>query len=250
MAKVPKALANDPIVQCLWEVRFETPVDSVAELLPGMLFSILRHHFDSVETLPVGEMPRAVRSQIPNADYQASKRLVGKSVALNIADRSVVVDLVKPYWGWDRFKALLVEVAEALRQTNLVSKINRTSLRYVNILPDNLGLDSLAALDIDLAVPQFSVAGKTVQIRFEVTTEEYISIVQIVGSAETLSLVDGRNKKISGMLVDVDTVTSKEPINFWGDFSNVIEGLHSQEKDVFFSLLTEKTVNILGPKWN
>ncbi|MPY74915.1 MAG: TIGR04255 family protein [Alphaproteobacteria bacterium] len=245
----PKALRQDPIVKALFEVRFKSDVGALADLLPGLLYSALRDRFAKVETLPPSELPKAVRAQLPNAPYQGLKRLVGKGINLSIAEQAFVVEMIRPYWGWERFSELLYGVISAVKQTGIIGEVERTSIRYQNILTGQSDPADLSGLDVDIRVGNYKLLGSGLQLRVETESNGHRTIIQLTGGATATVSNEGKKAALTGLLIDVDTLKIGPIPSFWNDYREIVDRLHDTEKDIFFSLLNDETVKLLDPIW-
>ena len=74
-----------------------------------------------------------------------------------------------------------------------------------------------------------------------------VSVIQVVGSAQAVTSVDGEKNATTGMLLDIDTIKFAPLPNFWTEFQEIVESVHDAEKDVFFSLLKDETINQMDP---
>lgn len=249
MTTLPVALDKDPIASAIFEIRFSSSVNGVADILPGLMFQKLGDRYPRAVTLPAGEIPAALRGQLPNSEYQSVKSLVGNRTSINFAERSLTVEVLRPYWGWKKFKILICEILEAVRDTGLVSRVDRCSLRYINVL-DGIGSNIFDALKVSGSVGDFKIGENGFHLRVETElTDGLIAIVQLNSSASVDIRDDISAERLNGILLDVDCVYSGQLENFWSEFSRVIEMIHDQEKRVFFGMLNESTLKVFGPKW-
>ncbi|UCI24615.1 TIGR04255 family protein [Mesorhizobium sp. B2-8-5] len=250
--KLPVALDRDPIGNAIFEIRFSTPLASgVSDLLPGLMFRRLNKRYSKAVTLPAGEIPLAIRSQLPNSEYQAVKSLQGDRKSLNFAERSLTVEVVKPYPGWKEFKALISEALDTIRETGIVSKIERCSLRYINVLQgEGVPSNVFDALNITGDVGKFPIAENGFHLRVETPLADgLLAIIQLFSSAN----IEVRNgdsvESMDGIMLDIDCLHTGVFDNFLSDYSGVIEEIHTQEKRVFFSMINDATLKAFGPRW-
>lgn len=245
--KHPKALRKDPIIEATFEVRFKPAVSGLGDLLPGALYPHLQDRYERVEALPAGEIPKAIRDQMPNSAYQGTKRLVGKGTSLNIADQSISVGVLKPYWGWEQFRPLIFQVISAINETKLVGEVERMSLRYQNLLTTQDNPNDFSGLQLQISVADYQLRDGGFRLRAEVERMGCVSVIQVVGSAQAVTSVDGEKNATTGMLLDIDTIKFAPLPNFWTEFQEIVESVHDAEKDVFFSLLKDETINQMDP---
>jgi len=248
--KRPRALRKDPIFKATFEVRFKTDTPGIGDLLPGLLYPHLKDRYERVEALPSGELPKVVRDQLPNALYQGTKRLVGKGTNLNIGERAIAVDVMKPYWGWNRFSGLIFDVIKAISETDLVGEAERASLRYHNVLTTQENLDDISGLELEITLADYKLRDTGLQLRAEIADGGYITIVQVGSGAVANLVVDGKHTSVVGLLLDIDTIREPPLPTFWTDYKSIVEDIHNTEKEVFFSLLKDETINQMDPVYD
>jgi uncharacterized protein (TIGR04255 family) len=58
MEKLPAKLNKTPLVDAMFELKFESRIEAVGDLLPGMLYSAYEGQYPEIEFLPLSRMPR------------------------------------------------------------------------------------------------------------------------------------------------------------------------------------------------
>ena len=112
------------------------------------------------------------------------------------------------YPGWSEFKKEILELVKVVTEANVLTSVERCSLKYTNIIPSDLGsLPDIAAIDLKIGT-QEAHRGH-LQIRADLLDGEAVHIVQIV-SEGTTTLIGGRS--ITGVVIDVDTVRNFDSV--------------------------------------
>ena len=75
--KLPVRLAKEPLLEAIWQLRFQSEQQVVSEILTGTIFQSLRSDFNSTERLPFGSisLPKDLTDRQPNLLYAPSIRL-------------------------------------------------------------------------------------------------------------------------------------------------------------------------------
>jgi|SRR5450631_888129 uncharacterized protein (TIGR04255 family) len=245
--KLPVKLANVPIVEAVFEIRFKAAVPT-SSVLPGLFFTSLAGS-KTFQRLPAAEIPEVMRNADPNLQYAPLVALTwNEKYSIQIGDRSLGVACKLPYPGWSEFKKQILELVKVVTEANVLTSVERCSLKYTNIIPSDLGsLPDIAAIDLKIGT-QEAHRGH-LQIRADLLDGEAIHIVQIV-SEGTTTLIGGRS--ITGVVIDVDTVRNFEsvkPADFADQLLNSIDDLHTKTKRVFFSCLKPQALEKLGPTY-
>lgn len=245
--RIPIKLGRDTIAESIFELRFVPDKEPAFELLLGFMYSNLQAEFANVIQLPIMQLPRNIIESDPNLMYQPLNRLDSEHYGISIGRRSVAVHAKYPYQGWAIYRPLILRVVELLKKTNVVGTIERFSLKYLNILPNDVMPEGIDALKVNLNMGHLQYKKTTVQIRTEIEKGPTITIAQILTGASVLLTTHQEN--IVGTLVDIDTVFMKIEGDFWASVENNLDLVHSTEKEIFFNLLQERALAKLKPEY-
>ena len=243
--RLPKSLANQPLVEITFELRFNPGNQPVPEILPGLVFASLRSKYPRSETLPLASVPADIRKQDRNLLYQAVNRLRGERVAILVGDRVLGYSRTSPYPGWEIFKADLAEALTVARASGFLEKVERYSLKATNVVPGSAG-EQLGTLRLRTMIGEEKVPETGFNLRMELNDERYVRIVQV---ATNVNAQFGGEKPISGVLVAVDCIRTKGAEHFWSNISAALDEIHDETKQQFFALLTETTIERLHPTY-
>lgn len=244
---LPVALKKDMIVEAIFEIRFSSEIDSLGDLLPGLVFPEIKENFPKLEKLPLASFPKEIIQNDPSLLYQPTTRLVGEKHTLLIGDRVFGLANRRPYQGWQGFKSLIIRLAEVLRKTAVISAIDRYSLRYTNIVPCEENVNALGAIIASMTLGEWDLADGPFQVRAEIKRGPFLNVIQLVDRAK---IADSAEEVIEGLLFDIDTMRHGPIPDFWENIVGYIDDAHQCEKDIFFSLLTDKTLEGAGPIWS
>ncbi len=235
-----------PLMEAIFEVRFQPSLPTAGDLLPGLLFEKLGPEYPNVEQLPVGTIPREMREKDANLHYLATYRLSGGSRWIQVGDRVATVSVGVPYPGWTRFKDAILQMLRIVAGTTLMREPERFSFRYINVIPAQPDRPQLPLLSVRTSWPGHEFTERGFQLRFEVEDREYITVVQIAPQV-TLKKPDSL---VSGLMVDVDTIRTRPARDFWEGDAALLEDAHSVVKQTFFTLLDRSTLERLGPVYD
>lgn len=242
--RIPSRLKAEPLVEAVWEVRFSGSQPWVSEVLPGILFEKFGAQYRSIVRLPAADIPGAVRRDDPYLRYVPKVRLEDDRQAIQVGERVVSLSRRRPYPGWERFASEIREVADAVRATELVERLERFSLRYISIVEDPAGLSSL---DLESRLGSRDLRGGPLHLRAELAGQGGTQIVQILFPAEMAS--PDRDASIRGVLVDIDGVREVGERGSWDEVDRGLDALHSELKGTFFDILKPETLARLGPEY-
>ena len=242
---VPKRLRKEPLLEAVWEIRFTSDRESVAELLPGLIYKAIDIEFPKIERLPVADLPSAIVQQDEKLRYVPTVRLEGSPYSIQIGEHVVSLSCRLPYTGWGNFQPKIMELAEILKETSLVTRPERFSLKYIDIISLPVS-PSLKPLRVVVKLGTHDLTSNHVQLRTELRENGFLHIVQIISSAQA---VLSTGERFEGLLLDIDTICQREPGEFWSDFPPLLDQAHQLNKNLFFHILTEETINHLEPEY-
>jgi len=242
---IPKRLKIEPLLEAVWEIRFSSDRGSVVALLPGIIDQAFKMQYPKTNHLPAADLPPVILQQDQTFRYTPTVILEGTPYAIQIGEHVVSLSCRRPYTGWEQFKSKILELSVKLKETELITKPERFSLKYVDIIPE-AAQPSLEPLEIELKLGNRSLCRNHVQLRTEIKDDNFINIIQIITNAHA-SIISG--DQFDGILCDIDTVYEKKVADFWEDLSNNLDKAHDCNKRIFFDLLRKETIKNLGPEY-
>lgn len=244
--RIPVRLKREPLLEAVWEIRFQSSNLSVGDLLPGFIYKALSGRYPDIVRLPIADLPAPVLEQDPSFKYAPRFRLSGTNQAIQVGGYSVSLSCRRPYSGWTVFSEDILALIGVVRETGLIEHLERFSLKYLDLIeldqPPNLN-----CLNIELKVGSHQITTRPLNLRTEIQEAGLVHVIQILSPAEA-SLRDDSNQ-LTGVLVDIDTIRPIGERESWDVLGNDLDEAHSASKAIFFSLLTEKTVLKLEPQY-
>jgi uncharacterized protein (TIGR04255 family) len=243
--KLPVRLKADPIIEAVFDVRFESAVPAASEVLSGILYPLFRSEVISAERLIPFDLPPQIVEADPNLKYQPRLRLKGRRYAVLIGDRSLVVASSRPYLGWTEFKPAILTILKAVQNAGIIGRIERHSLKYVNLLPSAGLAEQFSLVRYSSNVGSYDLTKCVSAASFEVRDQGLTNLVELKANARVTG-PDGT--RLEGLLVSVDSIDLM-PGEFWSDCDKRIEKVHHVEKSIFFDLLTDHALAKFQPVW-
>lgn len=246
--KLPSKLGREPLIDAVFEVRFEA-APGAAEILPGLLFSRLKG-VQGIQSLPVAQVPEQVRNLDPNFRYMPTSRLLWGKYVVPIGAQVLGVGCKLPYPGWANFRTAILEVLQVLAEVPLVSRINRCSLKYIDLfeVPDNAA--ALQMFNIGITVGSERIENHNAQLRVEMPRGRFLHAISAITSASIG--IDGVPTPKTGAILDVDTLVSGLNMAV-GEFvtaaPSLIDEIHTSNKEIFFGCITPAGLQKLEPQY-
>lgn len=235
MDKLPISISPCPIIEAIFELRFSSsfPGDAIF----GIVYNQFKDEFQTVEQLPVLQLPAIVRDKDPNLKFTPYYKIKNNNFIIQIGPNVFSLANLKDYCGWVNFSEKILYTYNKLSELKLIGKQLRTALRYINLFPD-VNIYEKSNLCIQLTNQRLSKH----QINFtaEFPYDQGVSNLRLINFAEVLF----DNKIMRGSIVDIDTQVHHDRFN---NFKEAIECAHTAEKALFFSLLEKEFLSSLNP---
>ena len=240
----PVSLEKSPLVEAIFEIRFEPTTATAGDLLPGLLYSRLKTEYPETEPLPFASIPRQMRDQ-DVLRYKPSHRLKGDHRLVQVGDRLISLHATE-YPGWTRFKPWIESATNAVKETGLLKQIERFSFKYINVIEAAPNDQQLSFLDARIEVTGGTPMERGFRLRVERDDGPFVTIIEIITNGKAK-----RNDQhvVSGLLVTVDTIRAVAGNDYWTNQSTLIDEGHEVVKEIFYKLLSKSTLNRLGPIW-
>ncbi|CZH22141.1 Uncharacterised protein [Legionella pneumophila] len=238
---IPKKLNVEPLVEAVFEIRFQGS-SLASNALLGYLISKLGNL--SLTRLPASDIPQLLREQNPNFKYLPLFKASWKEYSILIGDWMCAITTNIPYPGWDNFKATIMELAEYLENSKLISKVERYSLKYVDILEAEKTQEQLDLIKFQIQLGDYDIKKEPINLRIELSENHFLHVVQIISN----SILEERGKTIKkGLLINIDSLVNNPTNNFWNSLSESLEEIHTASKNLFFNFLKKETITSLEP---
>lgn len=241
---LPQKLKSDPIVEALFEIRFETS-DQPEVVIGRLIDSHLWADFEQ-RRLPASDIPQPIRQADPNLRFQPVLELRssdGQRV-VKLGSNVLSFHVLRPYCGWSEFLPTLAELVDQVFSRLKGLKTSRLGLRYVNaFVPSKHIIGNIGDLVLTVDVSGNRLTDN-VLLNYHVDLgSAYRAMVKIA----TAQFVQGPLPPDARVLVDVDVV-SKPKVAFDNADSVVawLKDAHTFEKETFFGLIPEATVRQLA----
>ena len=246
MKKIPIKLGKDTILEAVFEIRFSSSTESVADILPGLIFQSLRDSFPKLQRLPAADIPAHIRQSDPNLIYVPQYQLLGSDYNLSIGERVFSISCPRPYTGWkESFKDFILKTVNVLKDTDVVDNIERFSIKYVNLIPSSNEYD-LSIMEVSLMAGNYDLSRNLTHVRTEILEDDFINVVQF---SSGVSIEATGTETLSGALLEIDTIKMGSFSDFWNELPDLVELAHTVEKKIFTEFLTNDTLQSLDPEY-
>ncbi len=235
MKQIPTYLENDPLVDCVIEIRFET--DMVKSAVFGVIYNCIKEDYPgSVYNLPISQLPEQLRISDSNLKYKPMYRLENDKTILQIGSDVLCISSKMPYIGWDTFYNITVDIIKKVMELGFIKRISRVGFRYINFIEGDI--KDLLKMSFKLKNNEFN----SLEIRTTINKNSFTNNLFFSNAA----LLNQKN----GSVIDIDTSKEYNDNSFYDNIESELQNAHQCEKELFFSLLKEELLQRFNPKYD
>ncbi len=196
MDKLPIKIDPCPIIEAIFEIRFESSLPGDA--IFGIIYNQFKDEFQPVEQLPILQLPAAIRAQDPNLKFSPHYKIKKDNFIIQIGHNVFSLTNVKEYCGWEQFSEKIINTYNKLTDLNLINKQLRVALRYINIFSD---INIFSNSNLDIQLNDKNLGDNKINFTGEIPYEQGASNLKLINFAEAIY----ENQVIKGSVVDIDT---------------------------------------------
>jgi uncharacterized protein (TIGR04255 family) len=239
--RIPSKITPDTIITAFFEIRFK-PAIKDDELL-GKLYPVLIRYFPKM-THKNRSIPPELRSVEPSFKYLADYSFSNDVFSVSLGTNVLVFEYVAAYTGWRNFSSNILTVLREAQKLQLSNKTERLGLRYINLINGDATLDDTFDFSLKMNLGDIVATNRTFKNEF---TKGNVNIK--VNISENGSLRRGTEVK-RGIVVDIDVSQTLELPPVGVELSPIIDAMHTQEKVVFFNILTQRFIDSRNPVYD
>lgn len=245
MHKLPLKLEKSPVAETTLEIRFMSsyPDDAVF----GIIFQALQEKFSSFKLRQLIQIPPGIKVSDPHIKYQPTHSLTKDNLLIGIGCNVLIFSNRANYLGWEEFKNFADSAIQLIENSKAVKNIEGISLQYINLI--NTPLAESTNLTLSLCnQPKKEDDIFALQLQREIG--DGFTVAFQLNDNVLVRINNGELNRAS--IINIQTV-KKYNTDFAfnrANIADVLDKLHSTEKQYFFELLKEEYVETLKPIYN
>lgn len=232
--QIPRKI-DDRLQDAIVSIQFEPGVPGNA--VEGYFHAILK---DAYKTVSLSQSSTVQIDQLVIQPQQTFYILSEGKFRVEITSNSITFNLIGFYAGWDEYRKVLTETLSPLIDKGVIAKISRIGLRYISVFDHIRVFDHIKP---SFRFEPFDQTSSKAQFRIELDRDPFLMILTLVNAYPK---TDGSIYSIT----DVDTIKLFESTGLKAnDVLKWLENGHTEQKEVFFSLLKQEFIDSLNPKY-
>jgi uncharacterized protein (TIGR04255 family) len=234
---LPKEIVPNPLVISTVEVRFNSDLEK------SKLFPLVYKKFQNeLPNLNENIIPKQIKELDPQFKYSPDFVLSNNDFSLSFGINVISFENVAEYKFWSNYFPFIVNSLKGFFEIGIIKLVERIGVRYASVFDhaEKIAgvIKNIPAIPVDNYKQNFGL------FRCDLIKEEINLHLQI---AENVKIMKN-NKFLSGSCIDIDAFYTNK-INPDDTVFSIIDKLHSQEKEVFYSLLKKSFLDTLTVKY-
>lgn len=242
MAKVYK---NPPLAEALCEFQF-IPNVQWDLTIPGLIYERIKDRFPGRKQqagigIQLRPTDKGVEHKIEAAPPRVQFLNQEETALVQLAPDLLVVNLLKPYPGWLKFKSLIIDTFHVYREIANPKGIKRIGLRYINLFEftsKNLRLDEYFNYYpfIPETMPKV-LSSFLVRSEFPYSEEKEVLILQ-------LASIIPKGPGLSSLVLDLDFAMITPEYISLDEIEEWVEKAHDEIERTFETVINDKARNL------
>jgi len=234
MTELPRKIHPCPIKEAVFELRFDSSIPDDA--IFGVVFNQFKGEFNNTATpLPILEIPSQIRSQDPNLMFSPHYKMENDLFIMQVGSKVISLVNINEYLGWECFQEKITDIFKKLQGLEIITKINRIALRYINVFPN---IDIFEKTSVKVMLEGTPLIGDSINLTTEIKNGSVSSAVRIISGAQA----NISNELIQGSIIDIDTSVQDVETDFFLDKLNQV---HDEEKKLFYKIIGSEYLKTL-----
>lgn len=228
-----------PILETAVELRFESSLPS--EAVFGIIYNQFKDVYETVEKLPILQLPEQIRMTDANLKYKPYYKLAKDNIVLTIGPKVISIGCINNYIGWDEFSEVINTHIKKVLRTKAINKITRYGIRYINFF----STDIFNNIKLQVKADDFPYKLKEPFIKTFIYHNKYTILLQLASNASILK----DSKQHKGSVLDLDVSLSNPKYDIKHKIHDIVAESHEVERSIFFNLLTKEFLDTLNPQY-
>ncbi|MGP8215404.1 MAG: TIGR04255 family protein [Bacteroidia bacterium] len=167
-----------------------------------------------------------------------------RMVKTSVTNMSINFNIVESYIGWPKYFTFIKDVLTSLNATNAIENYTRVSVRYISEYRNVSIFDNLKG---EFTILNPEKKRQNIQIKTQIEDGNFRIITSIADNFVRPSMETQTVETFS--LIEVDSQYLGPQTNNIDQLFSIIDQTHTKEKETFFSIVTDKFIEQLNPKY-
>lgn len=234
---LPIEISPNPLVTSTVEIRFISELEK-----PKLLPLVYKKFQNDLPNLNENTIPIQIKALDPLFKYSPDFILSNNDFSLSFGINVISFENVSDYKLWSNYYPFIVNSLKGFFELGIVKFVERIGVRYASVFDHAEKIS-----DVITSIPSLSIEGyeqKFGLYRCDLVKDDINLHLQIAENVK----VTKNNKFLSGSYIDIDAFFSQKTEPDETVFT-IVDKLHTQQKEVFFSLIKKSFLDTLTVKY-
>lgn len=246
--QLPSKITPDSISDAVVEIRYLA--DLPFEVLLGLFFDAFDESYTYISRPPKPPRPGVNQNLLGGViiNFGGEKLLYNDKISIQLRENSFIFSCLDKYIGWKSFRPEIEKAIKVVSDMGKVLKWNRVGLRYISEYP-NTDLKECTNFDFTFGLPNIRSSSTAFRTEFTYKASKVIlNLSNQIPVARQLTL-NKLPEIVPTSIIDIDVILEAIEEHDVLKLLNIVDSAHMIEKEVFFTLLTEKFLKTLNPEY-
>jgi len=244
---LPKKISPDNIREAVVEVKYLSNLPF--EVLVGLFFNTLdnTYTYTNKPLQPPAITPSFYGQEITFKIGNLSL-FYNNKISIQVSPNVFVFSSLNQYIGWDDYFPEIKKALSQFENSNQIKKWTRVGVRYISEYAKR-DLKDCIKFNFSFGLPQ--VQSETTAFRSEFNYNNSRVILNLNNRVPVIKqkLSNKQPEIIPTSIIDIDVIKDNLEISNLEELLNVINDNHTNEKEVYFGMLTNEYLNSLNPQY-
>lgn len=243
MEKQPLYLENDGLKDCIVSFSYRARYD--ANYMLDYLFDELKQRAEKEMT----RVPHRTKTRTAKGMYSLTESyfLTDGTYRVMVTEEMMSLNIVADYQGWSHYIGFINVCLDIMEE--LIKDITGIEIRYISAFERVSIFDNLQGLIKLAKFPRFK--GSEFNFRFMIDGYPSKKIAVSKATVRLKNLVNRTKDDIPASIVDIQLISDVTAVNqSICTLRDNLEHIHRQEKNIFYSLLSQEFIKTLKPHYD
>jgi uncharacterized protein (TIGR04255 family) len=239
--RLPNKIDPNPLLTSTVEIRFDSSLNQVAVLktfypIFGIKYSNLKE---------ATNMPKELKTSNSLFDYTPDYVFSDKDYSVSVGRNVISFENVGTYHLWPNYFKMICENLNLLESLSIIKSVQRIGVRYASFFWEKTAESKILKYKIG-----FGHTGYTESLQLYQTNLKRDNTNLLLQIAPSAIANNQSGTPHQGFLIDIDaSAEGKGNLVIGTKLFEVIDRLHTEEKELFFSILDEDFLKSLNPEY-
>ncbi len=235
--RLPKKIFPNPLLTSTIEIRFDSSLNHGDVL--KTFYPIFGIKYPNMKE--ASNMPKELKTSNSIFDHTPDYLFSNDDYSVSVGRNVISFENIGEYHLWPNYFKVICENLNLLKELRSIRSVKRIGVRFASIFDLTANASKILKYKIGVGHPGYNESLQLYQTNFKKDNTNLL--LQIIPNAIA-------NNNRHGFLIDIDaSVEGQGNLGIETKLYEIIDRLHTEEKELFFSILDEDFLKSLNPEY-